>query len=807
MKRIVAFLGWLALAGIFSPVSPSLADGLIIVHESHWQPIPRPPHPLPPPHWPPRPLPPAPRPYAPLEVVYHHVDVKIDGQVATTAVDQEFYNPNHQQLEGTYLFPVPRGAQIDKFKMDIGGKLVEAELLPAAKARQIYEDIVRKAKDPALLEYADRDVFKVRIFPIEPNSKKRIKLSYTQLLKADGGLVNYTYPLNTEKFSAKPIKDVSIKVELASDRPLKSIYSPSHAIDIKRHGPNRATVGFETTDAKPDTDFALYFAPEKDELGVNLVAHKVKGEDGYFLLLVSPGMESKDKKTAPKDVAFVLDTSGSMAGKKLEQAKKALQFCVENLNRDDRFEIIRFSTEVEPLFDKLVTANEANRDKANDFIRDLKPIGGTAIDEALKKALALRNESSANNSSPSAPSGRGEGRGEVRENDRPFVVIFLTDGRPTIGTTDEEQIVAGVKRANEGRTRVFCFGIGTDVNTHLLDRITEDTRAVSQYVLPEEDLEVKVSNFFSKIKEPVLANPTLKFTGDIRVTKLYPSPLPDLFRGDQLVLVGRYSGKGDSAVVLEGTINGVARTFTYEVNYPGADDEHEFIPRLWATRRVGYLMDEIRLRGENAELRDEVTDLARKYGIVTPYTAYLIVEDEARRNVPLSMQSMPQLHSDARARREAQANWDYFKRDKDGDRAVAGARYSYELKNAAAPTVAAASGVTEANRALGLDAAGRFGGVATATPSPAAEARVKLAEYSQPGRFVAGKNFYQNAGNQWVDESAQKAPNAKRQRIQFNSKEYFAFAAKERRALPWLALGNNVQFVLDDTLYEIYDTN
>ncbi len=795
MKRILVFSAWLVLLGWLAPVSPCHADGLIIVDEVHWLPGPRPPHPVPP-IWHPRPLPPAPRPYAPLEVVYHHVNVKIDGQIATTSVDQEFYNPNPSRLEGTYLFPIPKGAQIDKFIMDIGGKMVEAELLPAAKARQIYEDIVRKAKDPALLEYADRDVFKVRIFPIEPNSRKRIKLSYTQVLKADGGLVNYTYPLNTEKFSAKPIKTVSIKVEIANDRPLKSIYSPSHPVDIKRHGPNRATVGFETTDVQPDTDFALYFAPEKDELGVNFVAHKVGGEDGYFLLLVSPGMETKDKKIVPKDVAFVLDTSGSMAGKKLDQAKKALQFCVANLNSGDRFEIIRFSTEVEPLFDKLVTATESNRDKANEFIKELKPIGGTAIDEALKKALALC-----------------DGRADLRvgqdarqriptESGRPFVVIFLTDGRPTIGTTDEEQIVKNVTRLNENRTRIFCFGIGTDVNTHLLDRITEDTRAFSQYVLPEEDLEVKVSTFFSKIKDPVLANPTLKFTGDVRVTKLYPAPLPDLFRGDQLVLVGRYSGQGDSAIILEGTVNGVPRKFTYEVKFPRAADDHEFIPRLWATRRVGYLLDEIRLHGENAELRDEVTELARKYGIVTPYTAYLIVEDESRRNVPLAMQSLPQLYSDRLARAEATANWDGFKQEKDGAKAVSGARYGYELKNATAPAVAAASGAVEANRALGIN-----GGAVTLSATPSDDSKARLAQLAQQGQFIAGKNFYQNTRNEWVDEAAQKFQNAKRQRIQFNSKEYFAFAAKSPRALPWLALGQNVQFVLDDTLYEIYDPN
>jgi len=774
MKRRTVFAVCL---GLLWMVGPAFGAGFIIVEDARWHPGPWPP-PILPPH-PPRPWPP-PRPhvFAPLEVSYVKAHTRITDQVAVTSVDQEFYNPNLARLEGTFVFPIPKGAHINKFTMEIDGKQVEAELLPAEKARRIYEDIVRKLKDPALLEYGGRDVLKVRIFPIEPHSKKRITLSYTELLKAENGLISYVLPLNTEKFSAKPLRSVSVKVELESKRPLKSIYSPSHAVEIKRDGARRAIVGYEASDVQPDTDFALYFAPEKDELGLNLLTHRTDDGDGYFLLLASPGVNVEEERVAKKDVAFVLDTSGSMAGKKLEQAKKALQFCVENLNDGDRFELIRFSTEVEALFDNLVSASTANRTRAEEFIKDLKPMGGTAIDDALRKALALR------------PGGE----------DRPFVVIFLTDGRPTIGTTDEDQIVGNVKKENEGHTRVFCFGIGTDVNTHLLDRITEQTRAASQYVLPEEDLEVKVSIFFAKIKEPVLANPMLKFTGGIQTTKLYPSPLPDLFKGEQLVLMGRYSGRGDSAAIVQGKVNGAERKFTYEVRFADEEAANDFIPRLWATRRVGYLLDEIRLHGENAELRDEVTDLARRYGIVTPYTAYLILEDETQRNVPVRMRSLHGFDDEGMVRRQAAQAWDHFKAERSGGRAVASARYGMAFKSANAVAPAAASGALEARRALGLPT----------TPSPQSavsavdRSKERLAQYAQQAQFVAGKSFYRN-DNQWVDGAVQKHPQAKRVRIQFGSAEYFDLAAKHAEVLPWLALGQNVQFVLDGTVYEIHE--
>lgn len=765
MKKVLGLvLLWLGV------VVSSQADGLIVIHDPPpWHP------PIVHPHHPPRPWPPPPpRVYhfAPLEVVFHHVNVKITGQVARTDIDQEFYNPNNQRLEGTYLFPVPKGAQLDKFSMDIDGKQVEAELLPADKARKIYEDIVRKMKDPALLEYVDRDTFKVRIFPIEPRAPKRIKLSYTQLLKADDGLVGYTYPLNTEKYSSAPIKSVSVKIELDAKRPLRAVYSPSHTVEIKRQGATAAIIGFEAKDVKPDTDFQVFWSHADKDIGVSLLTYKEADDDGYFLLLAAPGAETKPgAQVMPKDVAIVLDTSGSMAGNKLVQAKKALQFCVENLNDGDRFEIIRFSTEVEPLFDKLVPATADNRKKANEFIKDLKPIGGTAIEEALVKAIRSRPD----------------------KTDRPYVIIFLTDGQPTIGNTKEEDILAAVKKTDPGKTRVFCFGIGTDVNARLLDRITEQTRAVSQYVLPDEDIEVKVSNFYTKIKEPVLADPSLTITGDIKISKLYPSPLPDLFRGDQVVVVGRYSGSGAAAAVIEGQMTGQSKKFAFDVKFGGDNREHEFIPRLWATRRIGFLLDEIRLRGENKELRDEVTDLARTFGIVTPYTAYLIVEDEAKRNVPVAMRTMQSFDADTVARREAGRAWNEMNVAKAGEGAVGGARGSGALRQADQPAASMMAPHTDAWSGFS---------VATGATPEGRQAAERVQRYTQQSRFVRGRTFFQN-GEQWIDAEVQSRLTARRVQVKFDSDEYYALLAKHPDAAAWLSVGRNVQLFLDDAVYEV----
>jgi Ca-activated chloride channel homolog len=749
MKRSVLIF----VACLLGVLSQARGDGFIVVE----RPFVERPFLMPPRHFP----------FAPLEVSSHHVDVKIDGQVAITSIDQEFYNPNDQRLEGTYMFPVPKGAHIDKFSMEIGGKMIDAELLRADKARQIYEDIVRRMRDPALLEYAGRDLFKVRIFPIEPHSRKPIKISYTELLRSDAGTVTYSYPLSTEKFSAQPIKSLSVKVEVKTEQPLASIYSPSHKVEIRRDGANRAVIGYESKDEKPETDFQLVYSSEKRDVGLSLITHKAEGEDGYFLLLAAPTV-AKETKPSPKDIVFVVDTSGSMAGPKLQQAKKALQFCVENLNADDRFEIVRFSTEAESLFGKVVEADSDHRKRASNFISDLKPIGGTAIADALQTALKARTE----------------------KTERPFVVIFLTDGLPTVGMRNSDEIVAEVKKA--GDVRIFSFGIGSDVNTQLLDQIAEGTRAFSQYVLENEDLEVKVSNFYTRIKEPALTNVRLEFNGGVRTTKLYPSQLPDLFKGDQLVLTGRYSvaGIGDPGREVEARLTGIAngreQTFTYKVKF--ADSSNDYVARLWATRRVGFLLDEIRIHGETTELRDEATDLARRYGIVTPYTAYLIVEDEDRRRVPMADRSMQSMNADSKALEEVSKAWAGFKDKKDGADAVANARSQNAFKFAEQSAGSINYGAAESLRGFALNA-----------PAAPAESD-RLTQYTQQSKFVNGRAFFQN-GKQWIDANAQKA--SKRQRVQFNSDAYFDLLKQHPEAAPWMALGQNVLLALDDTVYEI----
>jgi len=577
MKRLFLFL-ILVAAGLFFLPLPARADGVIIID------------------------PPPPQGPAYLTVVYHHVEVTIEDQVATTRIDQLFRNDNRFAVEGTYIFPLPEEASIERFVMYVDGKPLEGRVLSREEARSIYESIVRKHRDPALLEYIGHNTFQASIFPIAPGEEKRVQIEYRQVLPLEQGLVEYVYPLSTERFSPQPLQDVAITVHLTSREPLKAVYSPSHDVSVDRPDDYRATVGYEARDVLPDRDFVLYYTVSPKDIGLNLLTYHPRGEDGFFLLLVAPPVEEETQEVVAKDVIFVLDTSGSMSGEKMEQARAALLFVLDHLNPEDRFAIVDFDSSVSTYAPELRPASQ--RAEARRYVQALSAGGSTDLDGALQRAFDLADVSSG----------------------RPQIILFLTDGLPTVGETDPARILARVRERSHENVRLFTFGVGYDVNSALLDALAGENHGASAYILPGENLEERVSAFYGKINRPVLAGARIDF-GEVAVYDLYPSPLPDLFLGSQTVLAGRYRQGGSTTITLRGTAGGQERTYRYEdLTFPAESTRNDFLPRLWASRKIGYLLNEIRLHGENREVVDEIVELSLRYGIITPYTSFLVDE-------------------------------------------------------------------------------------------------------------------------------------------------------------------------------------
>ncbi|HNW35178.1 MAG TPA: VIT domain-containing protein, partial [Candidatus Ozemobacteraceae bacterium] len=419
----------------------------------------------------------------PLSVTRHHVTVDIKDIAASTKVDQAFYNHENRVIEGLYIFPLPIGASISGFAMDIEGKMTKGELLDADKARSIYENIVRQMRDPGLLEFFGTGLFKTRIYPIEPLKEKQVKIEYQEALKADGNLIRYVYPLNIERFSQEPMKDVSIEIKLTSKTPITTIYSPTHSISIKKNGDYAATIGFEADTIRPDKDFILYYALSQKDLSMSFLANRPDpSEDGSFMVMLAPRSELQQAAVPAIDVALVLDTSGSMAGAKMDQARKALEFCVNALKKGDRFNLINFSTDVDGYKNDLMEMDDKTRAGAIEYIKRLEAVGGTNISDALLKALRQLKE---------------------KKTDRSSFIIFVTDGKPTAGLTEPEEILREIKTANEGKIRIFTFGVGDQLNASLLDRLAEEHGGASDYVSEREDIEAKVSGLFSKLTHPV----------------------------------------------------------------------------------------------------------------------------------------------------------------------------------------------------------------------------------------------------------------------------------------------------------------
>jgi Ca-activated chloride channel family protein len=728
---------------------------------------------------------------------------RVRDQVAEVQVSQTFHNPGSAVMEAEFLFPLPEEGAVQDFVLLVDGRELPGKLLPRDEARRIYEEIVRTKRDPALLEYMGRGLYRTSVFPIPAGADRKVTMRYTQLCKRDRDVVEFTYPLSTQKYTAKPIQRLVVELSIRGKEAIKSVYCPSDDASIRRHGDREVDVRLERRDVVPEHDFRLVTTLAEGAFSASMLSYRpVESEDGYFLVLASPEVRPADARPMPKTVIFVIDRSGSMAGKKIEQARRALKSVLNNLRDDDLFNIVAYDDRVESFRPELQRYGSRSRDEAERFVENIREGGSTNIDDALKTSLGM-----------------------IRDRSRPSYVLFLTDGLPTAGEVNEQKIAEHARRANEQRTRVFCFGLGYDVNARLLDRLSGGNSGTSEYVKPDEDIETHVGRFYSKMTSPVLTDIRLELSG-MDVNRTYPRDLPDLFEGGQLVVAGRYRQSGKTTLRIAGKVGDERRSFEFPAELAGSDrgGSHDYVERLWAVRRVGDLIDQIDMNGQNRELVDGLVSLSRKYGLLTPYTSFLADE-----NVPLHAAADHQRRAGEsllalreESGRNAVAQRDVKQRYMQADRAAAagfGERYAY------APSGDLSSGLPVPRvQGQGVGMMGGMGGgmgpssgqrlgrspqQAQAKRAPAAPTSVNHYGPIAAGvararvRQIGTKTFYFKNGR-WVDSSVKPEDDARAQKVVQFSDDYFRLARSQKAEYnPFFSQEEPVTVKLDGQVYQI----
>jgi Ca-activated chloride channel family protein len=545
-----------------------------------------------------------------LVVRYHHVTVDILDGHAVTRVEQEFYNPHAFPVNGRYLFPVPSDAILSRFSARVDGHLQSYIRQDAAESNGILYEMVAQRRDPSLLQYADWESLTFDL-NLAPGGSRKMSLEYEEVLAPSGGLYRYRYVLSTERYSSQPLEQASITVDLTSSTGLSTLYSSSHTVDTVRLGPGRARVVWEAENATLGEDFELFFAAAENGFGGGLLTGHRAGRD-HFLFLFAPEVESAREAVIPKDIVFVVDRSGSMGGEKIEQARSALHFVLRQLNTGDRFSIVGFDHRLAVFSPMLQLVEEQTLAEARGFVDRIFADGDTNLEAALQEGLRILLRTREWDAIAAEPRNASQ------------TVVFLTDGLPTAGVTDESligELVAGTN-AQIG-ARLHVFGVGYDVNTHLLDGLTVENRGTVTYVQPGESLEAALTGFYERIAQPMLTDLEITFEG-LSAGDLYPEQMPDLFNGSSLLLAGRYSAAEPTVTVhVRGRVGEEEREYVYHFDLDGQSD-HDFVPRLWATRRVGGLLDRVRVDGESAALVSEIRELGLGYGLVTPYTTLFI---------------------------------------------------------------------------------------------------------------------------------------------------------------------------------------
>ena len=534
------------------------------------------------------------------------VTITIRDQVADIEIEQQFVNVSDVNTEARFMFPVPEGAKISGFALKLGDAALAGETVAAGAARRVYRESCRRKSDAALLEYVGRALYRSVPFAFPKGEPRRIRMTYSELLPKESDMVRLRLPLSLAKFTQRPIGELKITVKIHATGDIKNVYSPTHAITVSRADEHDALAEYTARNVQPRRDLELLYAVDDSAIGASLLTYRPeKDRPGTFLFLASPRVKVHSTKPEPKDIVFVLDRSGSMqADRKIEQAREALSFILRSLNDGDRFSVVSFNNVVETLSDALLKYEPDVKTRALEFVSGIQANGGTDINSAILRAAEFFD-------------------GE----ERMHMILFLTDGLPTVGETNINKITANFKKANGKNIRFFNFGVGYDVNTTLLDKLARENNGLAENISPGENLEAFVSDFYRKIQSPILANLRVAY-GSAKVSDLHPRKLPDLFTGGQIVVAGKYNGAGPTTITLTGTSQGEEKEFKYDVTFDAhsVGEDRLYVERIWATREIGHIVDMIQLYGESDELVREIVELSTRFGIITEYTAFLTTE-------------------------------------------------------------------------------------------------------------------------------------------------------------------------------------
>ena len=540
-----------------------------------------------------------------LEIEEHTVQVTINNGIAVTEVTQVFRNTEDRQVEALYTFPVPKGASVANFSMWINGREMVGEVIEKERAREIYNSYKVQRKDPGLLEQADFKTFEMRIFPIGPRAEQRVQITYYQELDVDHDWATYVYPLATVSrpgLDARTRGTFGLNLEVRSEVPITELESPSHGEEFAtvRHGEDHWQASLETAGGDLNRDLVLAYKLSRPRTGIDLIASKERGEDGYFQMTLTLGEELAQRDQG-MDYVFVLDVSGSMdEDGKLALSRGSLGAFMEALEESDRFEVITFNVASRELFRGLQPANDANRRQAVDFLRSQEARGGTFLEPALRSAYRYKAA------------------------DRPLNVIVLSDGMTEQG---ERQALLRLIGERPSGTRVFAIGVGNEVNRPLLEQLAQDAGGLAAFLSRGDNFDRQAQAFRRKLLRPVASNIEITLDG-ADAYDLEPQKIPDLYHGTPVRLYGRYRQDGPVMVRLRADIGGEVLERAVEIEIPKDADNPE-IERMWAWHRVQRLLKEADRAGNRGSVVDEIVRLGEGYSIVTEHTSFLVLENDA----------------------------------------------------------------------------------------------------------------------------------------------------------------------------------